>query len=405
MEGTKKHTAAGSMAGYLFQPERALYWLAKSPDGAQIGIETEDDIVIKALNEEVTGREQDKHSISENVPFGDTSKDLWNTLSIWCKAIKSNEVNVEVCKFHLVTNKELTDGIAKRIGRATNDLDAKGCVEEIRLKSVALPNSLTGIADQVCQTEETILIKLIKNIVVCDCTDGASGSQLKEQLRSLLLVPLDVPFDEIYNGLLGWVHTCALNSWRNRTPAWLKRDLFVVYYHRLLARYKIRPFIETARSLLPVSDTQRNHHMNELFVRQLYLLSIEQNDDLLIEAIDDYLCCMTERTRFSVEGNLTKQDFDNFEDSLTKRWQLIHSAKKHAFRIKKRSMDDVLSLGELIGLEVLEETLNHRENLAGVPTEQFYLTRGSYHHLANQMLVGWHPEYDQNLGDKNDKNT
>lgn len=92
--------------------------------------------------------------------------------------------------------------------------------------------------------------------------------------------------------------------------------------------------METARSLLSVSDGQRNHHMNELYVRQLYLLSIEQNDDLLIEAIDDYLCCMTERTRFSVEGNLTKQDFDLFEESLTNRWRLIHSSKKQAFRIK-----------------------------------------------------------------------
>lgn len=64
MEGTKNHTAAGAMAGFLFQPERALYWLARSKNGSQIGIETEDDIVIKAKSGEIIGREQDKHAIS-----------------------------------------------------------------------------------------------------------------------------------------------------------------------------------------------------------------------------------------------------------------------------------------------------------------------------------------------------
>jgi hypothetical protein len=398
MGGTKQHTAPGQMAGYLFQPERALYWLAKSPDGAQIGIETEDDIVIKAINDEITGREQDKHSTSDNIPFGDSSKDLWNTLGIWCKAIKSNEVNVEICQFHLVTNKVLPEGITRRLGRAVTDLEVKACMDELRNKSLTLTDPIAEIGKQVCQSEDWLLQKLIKNIVVSDSSDGAYGSRLKEQVRSLLLIPSDVPYDEVYNGLLGWIHSCALNSWRNRKPAWLMRELFVVYYQRLLAKYKIRPFVETAKSLFLDLESQRNHYMNELFVRQLYLLSFEQNDDLLIDAIDDYLCNKTERTRFSVVGNLTNEDFDLFDEALSDRWQLIHSVKKQTFKIKKRTTDDVQILGELIGLEVLSETLEHRENLAGVATEQFYLTRGSYHHLANQMLVGWHPEYAQILG-------
>ncbi|MFF2912787.1 ABC-three component system protein [Paenibacillus sp. NPDC057934] len=405
MGGTKQHTAAGQMAGYLFQPERALYWLAKSSDGSQIGIETEDDIVIKAINNEITGREQDKHSTSDNIPFGDSSKDLWNTLRIWCMAIQSNEVNVEQCQFHLVTNKILPEGITKRLGRAATDIDAKACLEELRRKAFTLPDYISEIGKQVCQSEDTVLLKLIKNIVVSDSADGAHGSELKDQVRSLLLIPSDVPYDEVYNGLLGWIHSCALNAWRNRKPAWLQRELFTLYYHRLLTKYKIRPFIETAKSLMPVSDGERNHYMNELFVRQLYLLSFEQSDDLLIDAIDDYLCNATERTRFSVAGNLTKEDLELFDEALSERWQLIHSVKKQTFKIKKRTSDDVQTLGELIGLEVLSETLDHNESLAGVATEQSYLTRGSYHHLANQMLVGWHPEYAQLLGgtDKNAK--
>ncbi|UOK62722.1 hypothetical protein MT997_31890 [Paenibacillus sp. OVF10] len=222
--GTKQHTAAGQMAGYLFQPERALYWLANSPEGAQIGIETEDDIVIKASSDEITAREQDKHSTSDNIPFGDSSKDLWNTLGIWCKAIKSNEVDVRICKFHLVTNKNLPDGFAKRLGSAMTDQEAKICMGELRDKLSTLPKSTKEIAEQVCNTGDMQLLELIKNIVVSDSSDGAYGDELKKQIRSLLLVPSDVPFDEVYNALLGWIHSCALNSWRNREPAWLKES-------------------------------------------------------------------------------------------------------------------------------------------------------------------------------------
>jgi hypothetical protein len=410
MEGTKRHTAAGGMAGFLFQPERALFWLAQSKDGSQVGIETDDDIAIKALNEEIIVREQDKHSISANVPFGNLSRDLWNTLSIWCRAVMANEVNPSICKFHLVTNKILPDGLAKRLGSATNEQESMVCVKELRQTVHELPESVVSYADDVLLLDEKLLCSLINNLVVCDGSMSSHGDELKEQVRSLLLVPSELPFDDIFINLLGWIHSCALNCWRNKKPAWLKREAFIVYYHRLLERYKVRPFIETAKSLIAVSLDERHRHMNDDFVKQMYLLSIEENDNLLMEAIDDYLCCMSERTRFSVEGNLTKQDFDVFEEILTERWKLIHSSKQQAFRIKKRNYDDVQSLGEMLGLDVLTETLDHRELLAGQQTEQFYLTRGSYHHLANQLVVGWHPDFkrifeSRKLRDDNDENT
>jgi hypothetical protein len=409
MDGTTNHTSPGSMAGFLFQPERALYWLAKSKDGALIGIETEDDIVVKSMNDEILVREQDKHSISNNIPFGDRSTDLWKTLSIWCKAIKANEVDPSVTEFHLVTNKIVPDGLARKLAEAKYEHESKECVETILQISIQLPNSMMSFTKEIINMEENLLCKMIQNIVISDGSSNSFGDSLMREVRSLLLVPTDVPFDDVYNMLLGWIHNCALNNWRNLKPAWLKREAFIIYYHRLLERYKIRPFIETAKSLIPVSHDERNRLMSDTFVKQLYLLSVEENDTLLIESIDDYLCCLAEKTRFSVEGNLTKQDFDEFEERLTERWKHIHSTNRQSFKIKKRKSDDVQSLGEEIGLNVLNVTLDHRETLAGQPTEQFYLTRGSYHHLSSKLKVGWHPDFEEifgkrKTGENNDEN-
>jgi hypothetical protein len=48
-----------------------------------------------------------------------------------------------------------------------------------------------------------------------------------------------------------------------------------------------------------------------------------------------------------------------------------------------------------VGFRIFSDTtVDHREILAGAPTEQVYLTAGTYHLLADLMKVGWHPRYE-----------
>jgi len=123
------------------------------------------------------------------------------------------------------------------------------------------------------------------------------------------------------------------------------------------------------------------------------LLSLEESNDEIIEAIDDFIRCISERTRLSVEGMLTKQDFIAFEERLRERWRLIFN------RYKRRLSSSSYNEKELsdIGYEILMETLQHREILAGQQTEEYYLTKGSYHKLADFLEVGWHPNFDRLL--------
>ena len=111
----KFHAAPGPSAGYGYQFERALYWLARSPAGAVVGIETEDDVAIRSGA--VSLLEQDKHSIVDGTePFGDRSRDLWNTLCIWLDAVEESRVDPETTRFLMVTNKVLRECLAKAIG-------------------------------------------------------------------------------------------------------------------------------------------------------------------------------------------------------------------------------------------------------------------------------------------------
>src|SRR5579864_491407 len=125
------HSAAGTAAGFSYQFERALYWLAQSPAGAVIGVETEDDVVVRSAGGSLF--EQDKHSIrSDAHPFGDRSKDLWNTLSIWLEAADKKQIAIESAHFLMVTNKLLPKCVAKQIDGATSEPRVTACIKALQ---------------------------------------------------------------------------------------------------------------------------------------------------------------------------------------------------------------------------------------------------------------------------------
>lgn len=385
------------MAGYLFQPERALYWLAKSKNESVIGIEAEDDIVRKALEDnEINIYEQDKHSISNNIPFGDNSKDLWNTLGIWLEKIDEPGFDFENSQFHLVTNKIVMKGIVIEFKKLNTEDELILCVEKLRGIAKIAPISVKKYVDIVCSYSDEKICRMFSKIILCDGESNNHGESLKEELKSLLLIPQNVPFDEVYNSLLGWIHNTAINCWRKRLPAWISRQKFVVYHQNILSKYKNKRFIETNAESIILSENEKKEQYNEKFVQQLYLIAIDEEDDTLVDAIEDFLRCNYERTRISVVGDITAAEMKIFDENLLKRWKMIFLKFKRKYKTESLKADEIGELGENYGLEILAETMDHRENLAEQPTEQFYLTRGSYHKLANhkELKLGWHPEFE-----------
>ncbi|WP_239617327.1 ABC-three component system protein [Cohnella mopanensis] len=389
-----KNSAPGSMAGYLFQPERALYWLVCSGNGSLIGIETEDDIVRQVKeNAELNVREQAKHSITSNIPFGDHSKDLWNTLGIWLSDVATGKVNYNNTQFQMVTNKEIESGLVLELEKAKEPDEIKQCISKLRNIAKNTPQGIKAYVDKVISYNDQIIGDLIKQIVVCDRKKGSSGDKSLSEMKTRLMIPDHIPFNEVYNSLLGWVHSTAMSCWRNGIQAWLGRDAFIEYYHKLISRYETHSFVERPKALIPITNVERQEQANAVFVRQLYLLAIESEDNLLIDAIDDYLMSSSERIRLSVLGDITKEDIDKFDDALKDRWKMIHAVYRQKYKKAQKQLSDIITFGEESGLDILHQTLNHREPLAGQQTEQFYLTRGSYHRLADAMEIGWHPDY------------
>jgi hypothetical protein len=212
----KEHSAPGTNAAFSYQFERAMYWLAKSPAGFVIGVETDDDVAVRGADASEL-LEQDKHSVSENgEPFGDRSKDLWNTLAIWLDALDNKEV-ADTTRFLMVTNKLLPECIAKKIGRASSEEEITACVVALEVAAEKPPQGIASLVQRVLRAESRIsLRRIILQTELADASQGTAGPELRVQTIAQLQLPewSLAAAESIADELLGWLHSTALAAWQ-----------------------------------------------------------------------------------------------------------------------------------------------------------------------------------------------
>jgi hypothetical protein len=383
-----RHSAPGSNAAFIYQIERALYWLAKSPSGSVIGVETDDDVAVLGADGSKL-LEQDKHSIGNGVTtFGDRSKALWNTLSIWLEALDDKEVDEGMTRFLMVTNKELPECIAKQIGNAKSEAQVTACVKALKTAGEESPPTIAHLVQRVLRSDSRRnLRKLIVNCELADASHSTAGPQLRKSTIACLQLPAwcSPIADSIVDELLGWLHKQAMETWQKKQPAWIQRNHFVNQLHAVIDSRKRQLTRERAENLIPVADEKVGQEKGRPFVKQLYLVT---EDDATVEnGIREFIRCNIEKSRLSAEGNVTDDDWKAFETTLLSRWEKIRT---RICRMKKSETE------EDIGFEIFSEsTEDYREKLAGNDTEQVYLTSGTYHRLADMVLIGWHPRFKE----------
>ena len=381
------HSAPGANAGFSYEFERALYWLAQSPAGSVVGVETDDDVAVRHTDASQL-LEQDKHSVRDGAePFGDRSKDLWNTLAIWIEALDTKEV-ADTTRFLMVTNKVLPECVAQQIGRAKSEEEITACVAALEVAAKAPPQHIVLLMQRVLRPESrTGLRRLILQCELVDASQATAGRELREKTVAQLQLPkwCLAGADSIADELLGWLHKTALAAWQQKQPAWIQRDHFVNQLHAIINRRTRQITRERAEHLIPVTDDKIGQEKASPFVKQLHLVT--DDDGIVDSAIREFIRCNIEKSRLSAEGNVTDDDWTAFETALLSRWDKIRA---RVIRMKQASPE------EDIGFEIFTDTTEeHREKLAGSETEQVYLTSGTYHRLADMVRVGWHPRFEE----------
>jgi hypothetical protein len=384
------HSAPGASAAFSYQFERAMLWLAQSTSGSMVGIETLDDVAVLTSGGSLI-LEQDKHSIRENgAPFGNRSKDLWNTLSIWLDAMESGDVISERTVFFLVSNKVLPECLARKISAASDEISADACIKELEDASKQPPVGITDLCRRVLEPKSRGLLNAL--IIKTTLVSGPDGNSLREDTMARLQIPdwFEEHANSIADELMGWMQRAAMAAWQSGNPAWISRDHFVNQLHATMDRRKRLMTRERSEHLIDVGEEKVGQAKGLPFVKQLHLIT--EDDSVVDGAIRDFIRCNIEKMRLSTEGNITDEDWIIFESTLLARWRRI-------FARVQRTQNGAPETN--MGWDVFSDTTDeHREKLAGMDTEQIYLTAGSYHRLADQLRVGWHPSWEALMSDR-----
>ena len=129
---------------------------------------------------------------------------------------------------------------------------------------------------------------------------------------------------------------------------------------------------------------------NCTFIRQLSLIDV--GNQRIFYAIENYYRASTQRSRWVREDLLHVGELDRYEQRLIDEWKVLFARMLDKL---KRSATEKEKIG--VGQNLYEWV----EFEASIPirryVEERFITTGSYHMLANELRVGWHPEFKQNL--------
>ncbi|MDN3588071.1 hypothetical protein QWY86_15415 [Pedobacter aquatilis] len=398
------HGADGSFLGFLFQIERALLWLSSSQEDAVVGIEVDEDITVRLTDgEEIHSiYEQAKHSISKKIPFSDKSEDLWKTLAIWVEATSTGRFNIKNSTLSFLTNRKMPSSRLvytlhnEKLTNLSNTNHKNESIinlaKRLKIEAGKLPKALKPYREIIEECPNDVLVSIIDRITVLDNAVVHERNSLKKTLKGNLHISDDIPFDSVYNGLFGYVADTLIMLWRERKAGWISVKAFNQQYIQLVTDFKRKSFIEKTVDSLPVGLSDISKNRGKVFVEQLNLIGGDEEE--IIDAIHDYVRAASERSRLAQDGEISESKFRNYFDDLLNHWKSISKPK-----FKYCGPSDYTK----IGYEVYYKSLLYKGKLNNYEPEQGYTHRGSYHYLADQVQLGWHPKWETLKKKKDDE--
>ncbi|GAO01721.1 hypothetical protein PSR1_00581 [Anaeromyxobacter sp. PSR-1] len=130
-------------------------------------------------------------------------------------------------------------------------------------------------------------------------------------------------------------------------------------------------------------------HSESTFVRQLEIAKAGRKR--IAAGVRDYYRAFEQRSRWIRDDLLLVGDLDKYERRLCEQWELIFEAVRD--ELGDQAAEDAKRSAALQVLKWAETVLIP---IRPSVTEPF-ITRGSFHMLADDLRVGWHPEFQQLL--------
>lgn len=383
-----KFSAAASMQGYIFQCRFALLETLKrlkADTRISVAIETLDDVVFEK-DGNPTEIIQIKHHKNREASLTDSSIDLWKTLRIWMD-LSTNECSDKSATFFMVTTAKATDDSAAHFLK----LKYRG-VETAMRKLVQVAQTSTNIDTRdirraFLELPDDVRKGLLENVYIVDSIPQCDDIDLRLQ-EELWAACERNKAQTFLSYLEGWWYRRVLKSFSDDSKRIIIGEEIEYQLNDLRESFK--------NDALPIhfdlkaATVDRKLYSDRVFVQQLDLIEI--GTKRISIAINNYYRAFEQRSRWVREDLLYIGDIEDYERQLKEEWDLRFETMREKIGQEAAEQEKI---------KVAQEIYEWAEKDANIPIKknctEIFITRGSYHILADQMVIGWHPEFQSRL--------
>ncbi len=394
-ESITDFSARAPSLGYFYQIKYALFILlsnAKELDKPKIRVENLDDIEIESLNS--LHLLQTKLHIKRKANLTDSSVDFWKTMRIWSEHIENGLIEVDDTIFNLITTENISEasllfGFKKSIISETDITEMITGLDKISIESSNRTNAKAYLAYQKLSTE--IKRKLIKNIRILDNSVDIVGINEKIK-KELIFSTYPSHLDAFIEILEGWWLKKSID---NLTGAIDHIDLTELQLKiaNIADSFTVDNLPNHFPEQLDISDDDVDSLKEKVFLKQLEIVQISINSRTVKRAISDFRRAFEQRSNWLRLQLLNPDEEDEYDKKLRNHWRNIFEIM--CDECEGQEIHVLEDLGKAFYIEQFAKTcpqIKIREKF-----NEDFLTRGSYHMLADSKKIGWHPNYKDEL--------
>lgn len=381
----------GQLFGYTLQYPRAYLRLLEIPDDASVAIEELADVSVTYSDGSIMV-EEDKSSISNKNPVSDHSVNLWKTFYNWIYKINNKELDINRDSFILYSNYQANEkSLVVRMGNKEN-LKIEPLIQEIELiyNSIEKDNAIYKYLAYLLKSENLGNLKklICKFEFVNDKNADDVYLSIKKQLKHDLCIDDEEKIKSLLLVATGWLQNQYITKISNHEDPIVTRKEYRKFIRPHIRSINDSILFDYAKSKI-ISDEQKNEELNKnpTYIKQLRL--IEMDDEIMINAIDDYYKAEINRDRWNEDGILSEEDIRNFKNDL----KSACSKDKIEIDIVHSSRTDV-EKGKLLYVKSQDKRILLAQKEPPSRTIQ-----GTYQLLADEKELGWHPHWKEIIGE------
>lgn len=384
-------SAADPALGYLYQVRSALLWALERLKAASeflVSIETLDDVAFETTGGTAEELLQTKHHQTGAASLSDASTDLWKTLRVWFEGYEKGLIQANTSLVLVTTAKVSNGSIAALLRKDDRDvLAAVGALDLIAGSSTNESNKRAYEA--YLRASRATRLTLLERVTILDASPSIDS--LDTELRKEVFWAAGKKDHEAFlDRLEGWWLRRVLRQLTSGPDGRIGSVELEAEMGNLREQFK-QESLPIDDDLLDFSldDATSAAHDSSTFVRQLELA--KAGKQRVSAAIRDYYRAFAQRSRWLRLDLVVDLELNKYEKRLVEEWDIVFAGMR----------DDLgdgatESAKEAAARELLKWAERTQFPIRANVTEPF-ICRGSFHMLANESRIGWHPEFRDRL--------